>query len=62
MGNWENDLIQFSRLIAEISATVDISEDDWNALCESMDLTDDELNALFDRAGEKWNQIKARTR
>lgn len=56
--NWYNDLIQFPRLIAEISACVDIKEDDWNALCESMDLSTDELNELFDRAQVEWERIK----
>lgn len=58
--NWYNDLIQFPRLISEISACVHISEDDWKALCESMDLTDNELNELFDRAQAEWERVKAR--
>lgn len=58
MEKWKDNSIQFPRLIAEISANVNISEDDWNSLCESMDLNDDELNELFDRADAEWNKIK----
>lgn len=55
---WENDNIQFTRLVAEICANVDISETDRKALCESMDLTGDELNKLFDRAQKRFEDFK----
>ena len=61
MGNnkiWEDISIQFPRLLAEICATVDISPEDFEALKESMDLSKEEINELFDRAQEEWEEIK----
>lgn len=53
---WENDSIQFPRLIAEILATQEAL--DIDALAASMDLTVDEVNELFDRAQEQWEKAK----
>ncbi|WP_321820905.1 MULTISPECIES: hypothetical protein [unclassified Burkholderia] len=53
---WERDDIQFPRLIAEIVATQEL---DLPALAESMDLSVDDVNALFDRADQRWEAIKA---
>lgn len=53
---WERDEIQFPRLLAEIIATqvnLDIA-----ALAESMDLSIDDVNSLFDRADRAWEAIK----
>jgi hypothetical protein len=58
---WKDNSIQFPRLIAEIVATVDINAETWQNLCDSMDLTTDELNELFDRAQESWEKIKGKT-
>jgi hypothetical protein len=55
---WERDSIQFPRLIAEISACVDITKKDFTALCESMDLEPEQVNELFDRANAAWEKIK----
>ncbi len=55
--NWQDNTIQFPRLIAEIIATQD--KLDMPALCESMDLTRHQLDELFDRAQgvfETWKQ------
>lgn len=57
---WTNDTIQFARLLAEISAVVDISKKDFEALAESMDLGADEINELFDRAQRAFEKSKAR--
>jgi hypothetical protein len=54
---WDNNLIQFARLLCEINATQDIN---IVTLCESMDLTTDDVNELFDRANEVWEQAKER--
>ena len=54
---WENDEVQFARLIAEI-AGVDIGEEAWDELLENMNLESDELSELFDRAQMKWEKIK----
>jgi hypothetical protein len=57
MANWDNDMIQFPRLLAEIMATQD--KIDFKALAESMDLTEDNVHELFDRAQLSWEAIKS---
>ena len=57
MSNWDNNTIQFPRLLAEIMATQDALN--IPALAESMDLTVDEVGELFDRADAAWQRIKA---
>jgi hypothetical protein len=56
---WEDDSIQFPRLIAEIQSCVAINDADWETMLESMDLTNDQLVELFDRADAAWERIKA---
>ena len=58
--SWEDNSIQFPRLLAEILAT---QEDlDWSALCTSMDLEHvRQLDELFERADREWERIKAKT-
>jgi hypothetical protein len=53
---WNDNLVQFARLLAEIVATQDL---DNETLCASMDLEQDDINELFERAQEMWEQIKA---
>lgn len=53
---WERDDVQFPRLLAEISATQDSL--DIPALAESMDLSVEEVNELFDRADAAWERQK----
>jgi len=57
MSHWEDDSVQFPRLLAEIMATQDNL--DMPALAESMDVSIEELNELFDRADRSWESIKA---
>ena len=54
---WDNDLIQFARLLCEIAAT----QENFDAapLVESMDIDPAELNELFDRAHDVWEKFKA---
>lgn len=54
---WENDSIQFPRLLSEIIATHELN---LSVLAESMDLTVDDVNELMDRAQERWERIKER--
>ncbi len=56
---WRNNSVQFPRLLSEISATQD--KLDLGALAESMDMSVDEVNELFDRAQEEWEKVKAST-
>lgn len=44
---WNNDLVQFARLLCEIAATQDV---DFDALSESMDLPKQCVDELFERA------------
>ncbi len=53
---WNNDLIQFARLICEIAATQE--NFDANAVCSEMDIDPTELNQLFDRAHHVWEAYK----
>mgnify|MGYP007046956487 CR=1 FL=1 len=55
---WLDNELQFARLIAEIAATVDT--DIAGPLSESMDLSLDELNELFERANTVWETAKAK--
>jgi plasmid maintenance system antidote protein VapI len=52
---WENDNVQFPRLLAEIVATQEL---DLTALAEAMDLSIEEINELFDRADIAWEMAK----
>lgn len=53
---WNDNAIQFPRLLAEIMATQEI---DLATLAESMDLSIDDVNELFDRADQAWESAKA---
>jgi len=55
---WQDDSLQFPRLIAEINANVMIRPKDFKDLCESMDLTPDLVKELFDRADTAWENHK----
>ncbi len=53
---WDNDEIQFARLLCEIAATQD--NIDLPALAESMDLSVAQVNVLFDRANAVFERSK----
>jgi uncharacterized protein len=57
---WENDLIQFARLLCEIVANIDGSQTKTliRDLGTSMDLSPDQVNILFDRADAVWEWSK----
>ena len=59
--NWERDEYQFPRLLAEIRACVQMNHNDLTLLCESMDLSLDNISELFDRAQAEWERVKAVT-
>jgi len=54
-GLWASNKIQFARLLAEINATQTI---DFAALMDSMNLSQDNILELFDRAELEWCEIK----
>ena len=57
---WEDDHIQFPRLIAEIIATQE--KLDVAALCEAMDISIEELDSLFERAQVAWARLSYNTK
>lgn len=65
--NWENNLIQFPRLIAEIQETgaFDLrlpgGDRVIDAVAESMDLDVSQVYELVDRAVTEWDRIKSVT-
>lgn len=57
MTKWENNDIQFPRLLAEIRA-IGLSEAQYKELNETMDLEQDEIDILLERAEIEWQKIK----
>jgi len=57
VSRWENNEVQFARLICELVANVDNLE--FEAVAESMDLSKKELISLYDRANIVWERAKA---
>jgi len=57
--NWENNDIQFPRLIAELEAAGVFARPSVMAeLCWSMDLTEKEVLEIVERASNRFNEIK----
>lgn len=59
--NWNNNAIQFARLIAELEAAGGFPNSIMNALCESMDLDMGQISEIIDRAQGTWDAIKDKT-
>jgi len=57
--NWRNNDIQFPRLIHEIEVAGGFTSDVIESLCESMDLTTEDLMELLERACQISDEIKA---
>jgi hypothetical protein len=55
---WENNLVQFARLLSELNAVVDISSGDLLKLAGSMDVEPYRILELFDRAELVWEDAK----
>lgn len=51
---WEDNELQFARLLSEIHAVVGFSGEQLAELRDAMDLTEAQLDSLFDRAGNVW--------
>jgi hypothetical protein len=54
---WHNNEVQFARLLCEIVATQDTL--DFRPLKESMDISESDLQELFDRAHDVWEKSKS---
>lgn len=59
--SWEDDSIQFPRLIAELEAQGLFSSEVVEFLAESMDLDSSHVYELVDRAQSRWDEIKSNT-
>lgn len=57
-GNWENNDIQFPRLIAEAEAVGAFPGRILKALAKEMDLVVEEVGEIIDRAQNEWQRIK----
>ena len=53
---WDNNEIQFARLLSELLANVPMKNLD--KVCESMDLNESLLRELFERADKVWEAAK----
>ena len=60
--NWRDNSIQFPRLISELQAAGALDDRDMmDALCLSMDLTEEQVFEIVGRADKQWEAIKAAT-
>lgn len=55
---WDDNSIQFPRLLAEIYATVTLTDEQWRALESSMDLMRDDILDVMFRADQVWQRMK----
>ena len=55
---WNDNSIQFPRLLAEILAAGCIEGELLDTVCDSMDLTPTDVYELFDRAETEWQRLK----
>lgn len=55
---WDDDLIQFARLLCEIAAATTTTDVVWEEVAASMDLTFEAIDQLFDRAHIVWERAK----
>jgi hypothetical protein len=56
---WGIKDMQFPRLLAEIVATIELTDEQTSELCASMDIEEIELDELFEHAQQKWDRLKA---
>ena len=56
---WDNNEIQFARLLCEIRANIQGSDKEWQELYASMDLSANDVTVLFDRALVVWEKSKS---
>jgi hypothetical protein len=59
---WDNDELQFARLIAEAELSGAFTGAVMQELQEEMDLTEGDIHELLERAQRSWDIAKARAR
>lgn len=57
MTPWENNHVQFARLLAEIYA-LPLNVKQYHGLMESMDLGYEDIDEIFERASLEWGRAK----
>lgn len=60
---WRNDKVQFARLLCELVANWHDDKEakiTIRAVANAMDLNDDDINDLFDRANDVWEKAKSK--
>ena len=57
-GLWGNNELQFTRLLSEINAAVAFTDDQWAELSANMDLSREDIEQIFDRAGACYENAK----
>lgn len=55
---WEDDNVQFPRLIAELEAAGAFTDEVVDMLCDSMDLARSSIDELIERADDAWERAK----
>lgn len=58
--NWENNALQFPRLLAELRA-VGLYPAQYAELQAAMDLSEGQIDELLERAEDVWTAIKYKT-
>lgn len=59
MDNWQNDKLQFARLISEIESAGGFTEKLCETLCNEMDIDMNELDELVTRAQQCYENFNA---
>jgi hypothetical protein len=59
--NWNNNGIQFPRLLAELNATGTFTDAVIHEVAGAMDLDPSQVYELIDRSVDAWDDIKERT-
>ena len=55
---WNDSSIQFPRFIAEINA-IGLTDEQIRGICESIEITENDISDLFERANNCWEVAKA---
>ena len=58
MSNWENNQLQYARLIAELEQAGAFNAQMMDTLCLEMDLSPQNICEIIDRASSEWDEQK----
>jgi len=54
---WEDNAIQFTRLVAEVWAA-GLTPGQWQTLLDELEMSDQQLTDVFEKAEEEWERLK----